>query len=297
VEIALTLRFRRCGMTEGVVARGATRKRYDGDRDRLSTLAGEGGGPVDPRQAQSPSRAEPEEVCEQLEDEHACYLDLFESAPDAYMTTDERGVIREANRAAATLLGMPQEMLPGKLLVAFVARRDTRAFRDQLGTARRSRPHAFSIKLRPRGGVPFTATLSVRTGRRGGVDQRELRWTIRSDEEEKGPAAHGNLLAGVAAELRGSRSPGSVEVVPEQTTWAIARLLSIVQGARIRGWLSDPCRSPGARRHAPGLPRQGRRRFDARVRGDPPRGAQLECAVRSPVEPGALHAYCYWPPS
>jgi len=37
----------------------------------------------------------------QVEAERQLYLDLFESAPDGYLVTDEVGTIREANRAAA----------------------------------------------------------------------------------------------------------------------------------------------------------------------------------------------------
>ncbi len=49
------------------------------------------------------------------------YRDLFNFAPDGYLVTDARGVILEANHAAAGLLQTPREFLPGKPLPFFVA--------------------------------------------------------------------------------------------------------------------------------------------------------------------------------
>jgi PAS domain S-box-containing protein len=57
------------------------------------------------------------------------YRELFEMAPDPYIVTDARGIIREANSAAARLLGAPHDRLLGSPLVAFVAGAERRAFR------------------------------------------------------------------------------------------------------------------------------------------------------------------------
>jgi PAS domain S-box-containing protein len=98
-----------------------------------------------------------------LERERARYADLFDSSPEAYIETDAHGVMREANRATATLLAHPQEQLIGKLLIAFVARGDTRAFRRHLlalGGPEGGR--TFQVRMRPRGGAPFLAAASVR---------------------------------------------------------------------------------------------------------------------------------------
>jgi PAS domain S-box-containing protein len=98
-----------------------------------------------------------------LERERARYADLFDSSPEAYVETDAHGVVREANRAMATLLAHPQEQLIGKLLIAFVARGDTRAFRRHvLALGGPDAARAFQVRMRPRGGAPFLASASVR---------------------------------------------------------------------------------------------------------------------------------------
>jgi len=116
-----------------------------------------------------------EEAYAVLEDERGRYADLFDAAPDACITTDERGIIREANAAAAAMLAVVQRTLPGKLLIAFVARRDTRAFRSKLSVANQQPTQAFSLHLRARGSAPFPASLSVRAFRRARADSLELR--------------------------------------------------------------------------------------------------------------------------
>ena len=55
-----------------------------------------------------------------LESERYRYRDLFDSAPDAYLVTDAAGIDREANRAAAELLGVDTNFLVGKPLVIFI---------------------------------------------------------------------------------------------------------------------------------------------------------------------------------
>lgn len=146
-----------------------------------------------------------EEAHAVLEDERARYDDLFDAAPDAYVTTDPRGIIREANAAAAGLLGVAQRALPGKLLIGFVARRDTRAFRGKLNALNEEHAQAFSLHLRPRGGAPFRASLSVRSMRSARAEALELRWTIRPGSE---PSTKGerDLLAEIALILRASPS-------------------------------------------------------------------------------------------
>jgi PAS domain S-box-containing protein len=113
-----------------------------------------------------------------LERERARSADLFDSAPDAYVETDARGVMREANHAAAAFLAHPQELLIGKLLIAFVARGDTRDFRRQLIElgGPEAEPRTFEIRMRPRGGTPLLTSVTVR-GVRGTSAHR---WTLRA---------------------------------------------------------------------------------------------------------------------
>jgi len=179
-----------------------------------------------------------------LEHERARYADLFENAPDAYVTTDSRGVIREANEAAARLLGLDRHVLVGKLLIAFVARRDTRAFRAKLGSltdgkgADAGESHVHALKLRARGGLPFETSLSVRIAVFDG--NVELRWILRPMQHD---AAEGEraLLSAVADGLRGAlENPGR----------AVSRLVDDID--RIVGHRRDAAGDP----HEQGVARE-----------------------------------------
>ena len=67
-----------------------------------------------------------------METERQRYQDLFEFVPDGYLVTDAEGTIREANRGAAELLGIPSGLLLGKSLALFVAAEARSTFRSQL---------------------------------------------------------------------------------------------------------------------------------------------------------------------
>jgi signal transduction histidine kinase len=147
------------------------------------------------------------EACWRLESEIAKYRDLYDGAPEALVTTDERGAILDANLATATLLDFPHALLPGKLLIAFVARGDTVGFRNRLREiVDGPRYGAFSCRIRPRGGSPVLAHFAVRAVpavRRQGEPRMVLHWTARI---EAGRYPHeGNvydLLETAADELR-----------------------------------------------------------------------------------------------
>lgn len=93
------------------------------------------------------------------------------------VVTSRSGAIRESSPDVATLLRV--DRLPGKLLIAFVARQDTRAFRGWLRALHRpGASRSITVRLRPRGGDPFPASLSVDDVVDGGGDVIGLRWTI-----------------------------------------------------------------------------------------------------------------------
>ncbi len=112
---------------------------------------------------------------------------LFEEASTPYLVTDPRGVVGQANEAAAHLLAVNRGAIAGKPVISFVARQDTRAFRDWLHALRHDgSPHRVQVRVRPRGGTPFTAEVSVRFlpnwgSRLGGG---ALRWSITPAEQQ-----------------------------------------------------------------------------------------------------------------
>src|SRR5262245_13201877 len=61
-----------------------------------------------------------------LEAERRRYQELFDFAPDGYLVTDLHGVIREANFAAASLLGVQRGFLNGMPLVRYLADAEAR---------------------------------------------------------------------------------------------------------------------------------------------------------------------------
>jgi PAS domain-containing protein len=125
-----------------------------------------------------------------LEREHAKYVDLFEEDSLAKLFTDATTTVRDANRAAATMLAVEQRNLPGRLLIAFVARQDAHAFRAfvrPLWDVTEDEARAIVVRIRPRGHAVVRAKLSVHFIR--GVNRRTLglRWTITPVDQQ--PAA------------------------------------------------------------------------------------------------------------
>jgi len=101
---------------------------------------------------------------QQLELERQRYHDLFEFSPDGYLVTDAKGNIKEANRAAATLLNLSQKYLVGKPLLSFVPQEERQSFLSQL-----NRLHTidcfqeWELHLMPRQGVQFEAAITIAT--------------------------------------------------------------------------------------------------------------------------------------
>ncbi len=117
----------------------------------------------------------------EVADERRRYQHLFQYAPDAYLLTDLSGIIREANHSAANLLGVEPRFLVGKTLVSFVAGEDRARLRGEIGRWR-SEPAAKSLELRlqPRGGQVFDASLTLSVARGGPRDKAfGVRWLVR----------------------------------------------------------------------------------------------------------------------
>jgi len=114
------------------------------------------------------------------------YRALFENAPVAYLITNEYGIIADANEAAASLLRVPQERLPGKPLVVFISPARRRAFRNLLtGFGKKEVESGLHFRIRPRGSAlrNVSATIGVVWGREGTVS--ELRWLMIDDTKRR----------------------------------------------------------------------------------------------------------------
>jgi PAS domain S-box-containing protein len=131
------------------------------------------------------------------EEERQRYQDLFEFAPDGYLATDLEGVIRQANRAAAALLGVRPDFLPHRALISYVAPHDRQRFYTYLSRAQE--PDAgqmgeWELEMVPRGGPSFPAALSVAPSRRG-EEVTGLRWLLRDISASKRAEERERLLA------------------------------------------------------------------------------------------------------
>jgi PAS domain S-box-containing protein len=94
------------------------------------------------------------ETQQSLEESRNRYADLYDFAPIGYLTLDQKGVIREANLTAATLLGIQRSRLIGKPFFLFVADSDVGIFRSHLQQCQQS-DHQIAIEvwLRPKDAV------------------------------------------------------------------------------------------------------------------------------------------------
>jgi PAS domain S-box-containing protein len=116
-----------------------------------------------------------------VEKQRSRYQALFDFAPDGYLVTGMEGAIREANTAAAALLGTSKELLPGQSLHEFVAKEDRSAFRERLrllhlGSIERLQD--WEVSIQPGVGTPIPVALTA-VAERATPAVAGLRWLIR----------------------------------------------------------------------------------------------------------------------
>jgi PAS domain S-box-containing protein len=115
-----------------------------------------------------------------VEAERQRYQELFDFAPDGYLVTDAAGNIQEVNRAAAVLLAVSQNLLIGKPLIIFVAEEERKRFHTQLlQLSGLERVQDWEVRLQPRRGTPFHATITAAAVRDPQGKLVGLRWLLR----------------------------------------------------------------------------------------------------------------------
>lgn len=126
-----------------------------------------------------------------VEAERQRYQDLFEFAPDGYLVTDVAGKIREANRAAATLLNVSKRYLIGKPLINYIPFEERQTFRSKLNQFREiDQMQEWEIRICARDRAPFDAAVTVSTVRDWESKPAGCRWlwrdiTARKQAEEQ----------------------------------------------------------------------------------------------------------------
>lgn len=116
---------------------------------------------------------------EQVEAERRRYQDLFTLAPVAQLLTDPYGIVREANVAAAELLGVRARFLVGKALALYVTAEDRREFRGGMA-ALASAPDTqrWPVRMEGRGGAAFAAEVTVSPVRDRAGHVAAVRWVV-----------------------------------------------------------------------------------------------------------------------
>lgn len=127
----------------------------------------------------------------QLVQERCRFEELFDLAPDAYVLTDSRGIIREVNRAAGELLRIDAGRLPGQALFAYFRESDRATLLTEVGTISPSGPPSvWEVPLALPGPEVWVGLRISRTVGHPGTNE-SLRWVMRDitaarfAEEEK----------------------------------------------------------------------------------------------------------------
>jgi len=127
-------------------------------------------------------------ACQIAKTKHQRYEELFQFAPDGYLVTDAEGIIQQANRAAAELLRVGQDLLVGKALILCVAKQHHAAFRTlltRLQERKEARSEGWEVYLQPREGTPFLGAITVAAVRDSQGKLIRLCWLIRDISEQK----------------------------------------------------------------------------------------------------------------
>ena len=121
-----------------------------------------------------------------LDVERSQYEKLFELAPGPYLVTDLSGIVLQANRSAATLLGASSRSFTGKALATFIAKEDRPRFRMLLSTiSRDGQLRTAGFRLQPRDGEVVEAELTYSATASTGEARDQIRWIARDVTEHQ----------------------------------------------------------------------------------------------------------------
>jgi PAS domain S-box-containing protein len=174
---------RQLRLMQGEVANLSDPERFAGDLARLESQLAELEVAYEELELQN---EELQATREALERQRHRYLHLFDEAPFGYLVTDLQGVVEEANRTAAAMIGVPQHLLPGKPLPLYLGPKSRAAFRQLLpkvcaGESMKD----LEVRLAPREGEPIPVVLTVVRDLDDQKRTARLRWTIRDVSSAK----------------------------------------------------------------------------------------------------------------
>ena len=200
-----------------------------------------------------------------VEAERQRYQELFDFAPDGYLVTDRQGMIREANRAAAALLGGEPEALVGKPLAVYVVDRDKRVLSRLLSGIQDSSATTVDMVMQPRAGHRFVAEISVAPIRDRGGCATGIRWLLRDVSE----------LRSMASALRDNeeRLRLMTDSLPVMISYVDAEQHYQFNNARYEEWFDIPINSLRGRHVRDVIGKEAydsvRKHIEAALRGEP----------------------------
>ncbi len=125
----------------------------------------------------------------EIMDERRQYQERFEAAPDAYVVTDEAGIIKAANRAMGKLVQVSAAELVGRNLADFLVAADVPAFREhvaRLHAGQVESPWRWETRLQPDGSEAIVDAAVAATAAYTVTGEFEvLRWLLRDVTREK----------------------------------------------------------------------------------------------------------------
>jgi PAS domain S-box-containing protein len=156
------------------------------------------------------------------------YQELFDLAPDPYLTTNAEGVITEANNAAVRLLNVPLEKLKGKPISTFVTPGRRRAFRvglNRIAIGEDPAPGAeeWTVEIRPRRNAPVEVSVTAAGVRQNSGRVSTVRWLLRDVTARRRAESEVRTLN---AELE--RRVQERTAALEAANWAKAEFLSVM---------------------------------------------------------------------
>ena len=125
-----------------------------------------------------------------LEAERERYADLFERAPDGYVVTDRRGVIREANATFAQLLGTESRFVRGKPVAALVEGESAPVYDALAKLGDGAESVRVPLRFRSRAGASVACEAHLSSTARG----KRVLWSVRPVSDAPPASAPGTDL-------------------------------------------------------------------------------------------------------